>query len=353
MQRILVIVLVATCVCAGLQTLAHHEAPREAFVSDASHVIGTYVPESSDHSPEAMAAAANAFLETLDADQRLVVSHDLNSPERRRWTNLPQRENNGGLPLGDCDDVQVKAFCDMLACMLSEQGYTKICNLMLADDQLLRDGRPRPGFGTETYYLVIFGTPSATEPWGLQLDGHHLGLNLSIEGENMTLAPSHIGMQPDTFQIAETKYRPMADENDIAFRLVNSLNNEQKAEAVVSDRRGSIVTGPGNDSVPKLPGISCSSFDDLQNAMITKLIAKWVNDLPPKQAEKRMNQLVAELEETRFGWSGSLSDGSAISYTIQGPSLIIEYGSQTDDASHIHTMYRDPTNAYGKQLDTR
>jgi hypothetical protein len=40
-------------------------------------------------------------------------------------------------------------------------------------------------------------------------------------------------------------------------------------------------------------------------------------------------------------------------YRIQGPHLVIEYAPQNlggDPALHVHTMYRDPTNDYGKKL---
>ena len=97
---------------------------------------------------------------------------------------VPPRPDAGGLRLGDCNTDQVKAFCDLLATLFSEQGYAKMRNIMLADDQLLRGGRARPAFGTENFSVVLFGTPSATEPWAFQLDGHHVGVNLAIHGGN-------------------------------------------------------------------------------------------------------------------------------------------------------------------------
>ena len=328
-----------------------HEHKRSNYVSESSHLVASYKPSSREHSPEAMANSANAFLKSLTEEQRKLVSNSLRDAEREKWTNLPQRSGNGGLPLGKCNEAQMKAFCDMLANLLSEQGYEKMCEVMLADDQLLTDGKPRAGFGTEDFFVVLFGKPSPTQPWGFQLDGHHLGLNLSIEGEKVTFAPSHIGMQPDAFSIGDEDFRPLGKENDSAFELVNSLTESQKSEAVLSDRRGQLVTGPGNDEVPDLPGVSCSTFNKDQRTKLLQLIGLWVNDLPEKQAAKRMNALKAEIDEMKFGWSGPLKNGSAMYYSIQGPTLIIEYGAQDDAASHIHTMYRDPTNAYGKQLD--
>ncbi|MEM6689684.1 MAG: DUF3500 domain-containing protein [Planctomycetota bacterium] len=330
---------------------AHEGHPRSAFVSDASHVVGTYKPKASNQSPTAMADAGMAFLNSLDDQQRKAVSYPLDDPERKRWTNLPQRRGNGGLALGKCNEMQIMAFCDLLATMLSEQGYQKTCNIMLADDQLLNNGQPRAGFGTEDFFVVIFGKPSPTDPWGFQLDGHHLGLNLSIEGESITFAPSFIGTQPEIFNIADHQIRPLAGENDLAFKLVNSLTEDQKATAILSNSKGNLRAGPGQDAVPEMVGIKCESLNEQQKSLVLKLIALWVNDLPQKQAEQRMEQLAGELNETRFGWRGSLDNGNAISYSIQGPTLIIEYAAQDARASHIHTIYRDPSNPYGKQFE--
>ena len=51
-------------------------------------------------------------------------------------------------------------------------------------------------------------------------------------------------------------------------------------------------------------------------------------------------------------WSGPAQNGSAAYFRIQGPKLVIEYAPQGmggDPTLHIHTIYRDPTNDYGKK----
>lgn len=345
-------------ICVALlssNVMGQETSDRNDYVSDASHVVGTYGPESGHHSPTAMADAANKFLATLDEKQRQRITHDLTSPERKAWTNVPPSANAGGLKLGDCQPAQVQAFCDLLATLLSEQGYAKMCHIMLADDQLLRGGRPRRGFGTENFSVVVFGKPSATEPWAFQLDGHHVAINLAIHGKNLTMSPSFIGTQPEAFQIGRKKFRPLAHEIDIAFELVASFSDEQANEAVINAKRGNISTGPGKDSqVPKPRGVSCSTFNEAQKEKLMSLVSQWVNDLPPQQATQRLEQIAAQINETRFAWKGSREKGSDVSYTIQGPSLIIEYACQDlggNPLDHIHTMYRDPTNEYGKQLD--
>ena len=348
-------------ICFTLSLIAYTEitfaqpAASAKFVSEASEVVGTHQPQSRDHSPQAMTDAANAFLGTLDDAQRERVELPLDHPERRKLTNLPARPDAGGLRLGDCDEQQVAALCDLMATLFSEQGYAKMCHIMLADDQLLKGGQARPGFGTEDFAVVIFGEPSPDAPWAFQLDGHHLGVNLAIDGTRLTMSPSFIGTQPEAFHLADKRIRPLAGEIDGAFKLVNSLDPELQKQAIVKPKRGRIRTGPGTDGeVPEPAGVSCAKFDDVQKVKLMMLVAQWVNDLPPEQAKARFDQLRGEVDQMHFSWQGPTAAVSDVSYTIQGPSLIIEYACQNlggKPTDHLHTMYRDPTNEYGKQLD--
>ncbi len=327
---------------------------RNDYVSDASFLIGTYQPAPSDHSPESMATTGKRFLQSLDEKLRERISHPIDGPERRKWTNLPADPNAGGVPLGELNDTQVKSFCDLMASLLSQQGYRKMCDIMLADDQLLPGGRPRRGFGTETFAVVIFGEPSISDPWAFQLDGHHIGVNVSITGDQVTLSPSFIGTQPETFTIGSKSIRPLAGEIDDAFKLAGSLSEEQFRQALLGPKRGQIIAGPGRDGkVPSPRGLSCGVLDANQKENLILLISHWVNLLPPKHAEPRMKQLLEELDQMHFGWRGPRQPASDVSYIIQGPSLIIEYACQDlggNPQDHLHTMYRDPTNEYGKQL---
>ena len=330
---------------------------RDDFVSDGSHVVGTHQPDASDYSPESIATSANAFLESLDEKQRSRVQHEIDSAERREWTNLPAPENAGGLRLGDMTETQVRAACDMMAAIMSEQGYQKMVGIMLADDQLLDNGRPRRGFGTENFSIVIFGTPSPAQPWSFQLDGHHVGVNYSMTGDQLTMSPSFIGTQPQSFELAGKTIRPLTREIDDAYRLVATLNDEQRKAAVIREERGDLVAGPGNDNrVPEARGVSCSEFDESQREILMRLISQWVNDMPASHAEKRMAELTKELNEMKFEWNGAVDVGSDISYRIQGPTLLIEYACQSlggDPQQHLHTMYRNLKNEYGLQIKGR
>ena len=329
-------------------------AKRADFVSDASFVVGTFTPNQSTHSPQNMADATTAFLDGLTEEQRALAQHDLQSPERRAWTNLPARKGAGGVTLGALSKGQVKLACQMLANLFSDHGFNKLRDIMLADDQLLRGGQPRRGFGTENFAIVVFGKPSATEPWAIQVDGHHVGVNLAINGESITMSPSFIGTQPSLFSIGGKQFEPLKKETELAHAVAESLTDEQVKTAIISQRRGRILTGPGRDGfVPEALGVSCSTFSDAQKKQLLELISQWVNDLPPAQAASRMQKLESEIDEMKFSWNGKRATGSDVSYRIQSPSLIIEYACQDlggNPLQHLHSNYRNPLNDYGQQL---
>ena len=350
--------LFTAVVCSGLLVgRSASSQDRSLFVSDASFVVGTYEPAESDYLPATMVAKANVLLESLDEHARGKISFAINSRERREWTNLPAKPNAGGVRLGDMDEGQIKAALDLMASLLSQHGYQKMTDIMIADDQLLRNGKARSGFGTENFSLVIFGTPSEEDPWAVQMDGHHVGLNISVTGRQLTISPSFIGTQPADFELGDKTVRPLTGEVDDAFALVNLLDETQRKAAVLGNKRGQLATGPGRDNrVPEAEGVDCSTFNEAQREKLIELISQWVSDLPPAHAEKRMAELTAEIDKMKFSWNGAVEVGSDISYRLQGPTLIIEYACQSLGGvpqQHLHTMYRNPKNEYGLQIESR
>lgn len=359
MSRTIALLSCLVCVwgtAAGQEKSESRAPQRSDFVSDASHFIGTYQPETANHSPEAMAAAGQAFVEALGKDLRGRGALAIDDPERREWTNLPPQPGAGGVRLGELNETQLKATCDLMAALFSKQGYEKFCQIMLGDDQLLPEGRARQGIGTVDFAVMVFGNPSPTEPWAFQLDGHHLGINVSLRGEAVSLSPSFVGAQPEVFEIAGKKYRPFAGELDDAYALIGQLSDDQRIQAVTSSERGEIRTGPGADGkVPQPVGVPCAGFNEDQRKSLLKLISHWVDALPPAQAEKRMKQLSDELDQMHFSWNGEIDPRSPVTYAIQGPTLIIEFSCQGQGnraLDHLHSMYRDPTNEYGLEPRT-
>ena len=346
----------SSCYLAAIALVLALRAPANDHPSEVSRVLATYAPKApATDSALARAEAARAFLAALSGERLAECHLPLDDGERQEWTNVPPFGEQGGVRLGDLDEAALQLACDFLRACTSEQGWAKSRDILLADDRLLEDGRPRPGFGAENYWLVVFGEPSETEPWALQLDGHHLALNLTFAGSRIGMSPTFLGTQPAEFEHLGRKVTPLQDEVAAAFALAQSLKGIRRGQAVLSGTRGRIEAGAGRDGhVPDPIGVAIADLDEAQRAHVTTLIESFVGDLPADAAKLRMQTLASELDEMRFAWSGPLTDGSDVSWRLQGPSLILEYACQDlggDPLAHLHSMYRDPTNEYGVTLE--
>jgi hypothetical protein len=308
-------------------------------------------------------SAANRFLATLDQQQRGAVSFAFDDDaQRARWSNFPVRMTpRAGLKLGDLNAAQRSAAMSLLSSVLSPRGYEKIQQIMDADEVLKTNERNNPMFGRDLYYLSLLGTPSEKQPWMLQFGGHHLAVNVTIAGEHGVLTPTLTGAQPALYTLAGKTVRPLGGESDKALALLNALDERQKKQAVLGYHVGDLVLGPGQDGKTIQPeGLKASAMTERQRAMLLEVIAEWSGIVHESAAAARMAELKADLNETWFAWSGptTAAPGQNITayYRIQGPKLVIEYAPQRlggDLSLHVHTMYRDPTNDYGRKYTKR
>jgi hypothetical protein len=304
--------------------------------------------------------SANAFLGTLDAKQRQNVLFAFDDEaQRARWSNLPTTMvHRAGLSMGELSPAQRAAALALVSSVLSKRGFEKVQQIMEADSVLKRSQNNSRMFGEELYYISILGTPSAKDPWMLQFGGHHLALNITIAGERGILTPSLTGAQPALYTLDGKTIRPLGQESDKALALLNALDETQKKQAILSFRLADLVLGPGQDGKTIQPeGLKASAMNERQRAMLLDVISEWANIVHESAATARIAELKSEIGDTWFAWSGPVTaaPGANITayYRIQGPHVVIEYAPQQlggDPALHVHAMYRDPTNDYGKKL---
>jgi hypothetical protein len=232
---------------------------------------------------------------------------------------------------------------------------------MEADEALKKSEGNDPMFGKDLYYISILGTPSEKDPWMLQFGGHHLALNVTVAGERGVLTPSLIGAQPALYTMNGKTVRPLGQESDKAFALLNALDEAQRKQAILSYKLADLVLGPGQDGKTIQPeGLKASAMNERQRAILLEVISEWAGIVHESAAAARMAELKAGLDDTWFAWSGptTVTPGRNITayYRIQGPKLVIEYAPQRlggDPSLHVHTMYRDPTNDYGRKTAGR
>ncbi len=333
-------------------------------------------------------AAANAFLATLSDADRGKVTFDFNSAQKSGgWSNLPSGIfQRNGLRLGDLTDAQRQAALATLAAALSTSGYQKVTDIMNGDEVLKNQGGGRTGgrpgapagggppagapggggggrgggrgggvvFGRDEYFIAFVGAPSATNPWMLQFGGHHLAINVTIVGSDNVMTPSLPAAQPARYVLNGQTIRPLGNENDKGFALINALDENQRKQAILNYQVRDLVLGPGNDGKVIQPeGMLASSMNAKQQEMLLDIAHEWVGILNDEGAAAKMAEIKANLPNTYFAWSGATTNGALAYYRIQGPTVIIEYAPQQGDLDHIHTIYRDPTNDYGAKLVKR
>lgn len=341
-------------------------------------------------------SAANAFLSTLDAKQRqsVLFAYD-DEQQRKRWSNFPiSIVPRAGISFKEMNAAQASAAMALVSSALSQRGFEKVQQIMEGDEALKisegngggrgrggppsgrgpggpppgnGDGRggPRGGngggggllFGKDLYFVSILGTPSEKNPWMLQFGGHHLALNITIVGERGILTPTLTGAQPSLYTLNGKTVRPLGQESDKGIALLNALDENQRKQAILSYRLADLVLGPGQDGKTIQPeGLKASNMNEKQRAMLIDVIGEWADIVHESAAAARMAELKADINETWFAWSGptTVTPGNNIAayYRIQGPHVVIEYAPQQmggDPSMHVHTMYRDPTNDYGRK----
>ena len=365
MKRLVLVLMLLGVGIAGPRVLSSGEAPQGAQPSTAAAATSRAV------------TAANALLSTLTADQRSKALLELRPDLRARWSNLPSGTvmqvdrarsqtplPRNGLRLGDLTPAQLESVHALLRATLSAGGYQKAIDIVNSDEEQERRMGPTRAptaavrFGKAEYYVAILGTPSTTAPWMLQFGGHHLAINVTFARGDRVMTPSHLGAQPAMFTFESRTVRPLGDELDKAVALVNALNDTQRTQATLSYRVPDTVLAAGEDGrVIQPEGVRASTFSAAQRAALLDLVGEWVNVLDDSAAGARMKEISGNVGDTYFAWSGPYTKEGGAYFRIQGPTVVIEYAPQAlqtrgpdGTPEHIHTIYRDPTNDYGRRL---
>src|SRR6185503_7701256 len=161
-------------------------------------------------------------------------------------------------------------------------------------------GRGRGGlvFGEDEYYFAFLGTPSTTTPWMLQFGGHHLAINLTLAGRQASMTPSLPAAQPATYTFEGKQIRPLGQENDKAFALINALDEKQRGQAILGSRVADLVLGPGQDGKVIQPeGLPASAMSSAQQEMLLDIVREWAGIMHDAFAGPRMAEIRSSLPQ--------------------------------------------------------
>ena len=313
---------------------------------------------------------ARAYLGALSDAQRGRATESFDHPERRKWAYLAgSKSRTHGLALGDMSERQKVLAHRLIACGLSTQGYQKAAGIIRLDD-LVRERMDALIFptisafeiGKEFYWLGVFGTPGGGNPWGWQLEGHHLGLNFTVAGDSISVTPAFMGADPAEVQTGPLAgWRLLGREEDLAFDLMHSLSDAQRSRAVLAGEvpRG-LFTSPGRASaLSGFAGLPAADMTAKQRQLLWLLIGEYVQNAEPTVADKMIGQILQKGSGSiYFAWMGPTVAGSAFYYRIHGLGILIEFDHATNvrapklgpDPNHIHTIMRIPGNDFGDDL---
>ena len=329
-----------------------------------------FMPVAFGSAVERCTEAAKGYIDALDTDQRTRATAAFDSAERKKWAYLTgSKLRTHGLALGDLSERQKVLAHRLIACSLSTQGYQKAVGIIELDelvrarmDALIYPVTSDFEIGRDFYWLGVFGAPGGDDPWGWQLEGHHLGLNFTVVDDSISVTPAFMGADPAEVQTGPLAGRRLLGrEEDLAFDLIWSLNDQQRQRAVLADEvpKG-LFTSPGRGhSLTEPAGLRAEDMTARQRQLLWLLIAEYVQNADPGVAD----QIIGHMLETGsgsiyFAWMGPTDAGSAIYYRIHGPGILIEFDHGVNvrspklgpDSNHIHSIMRVPGGDFGDDL---
>jgi len=338
------------------------EAKFQGISTDGAIVPGLFPIRRTGVSVQPIIAAANAFIASLTPAQREVSIFGVDSEQWRAWSNIHPYLMRHGVCLDDIGEAQKAAALELVRATTSAAGFESARNVMKLNEHILELTGKTEDYGEWYYWMSIFGEPSATDPWGWQIDGHHLIINCFVLGDQMVMTPNFFGSEPVE---AETgKYagvRVFEEEESRGYELMRSLSEDQRRKATVSMKLpGEVIAGAFKDNlVLACEGIRYGELEPRQQQLLLGLIETYVGRMRSGHAEIKMEEVRQHLPQTWFAWMGPCDEVSPFYYRVQSPVIIIEFDHQSGVAlgndehsrNHIHTVVRTPNgNDYGKDL---
>ena len=318
-------------------------------------------------STEPVRKAALAFLDTLNSAQKAKTTFEVDDPEWRSWMNQHFYVRKG-VGFDEMNPVQSKAAIGLLRSSLSAKGLKLSQDIMNLNRTLGElNNNDFDQYNELLYWITIMGEPSATEPWGWQIDGHHLIINYFVLGDQVVMTPLFVGSEP---VIAETgKFKGTAilqEEQNQGLAMIQALAPKQQKAAIIQinkDGNNNLTEAFKDNVVFDYAGVKASSFTKSQKKQFLGLVELFVENMDDGHARNRMDEVEAHLDETYFVWVGDAGDDAVFYYRVHSPVILIEYDQQRPvgmrrqfpdrkpNRQPVHVVVRTPNgNDYGKDL---
>jgi Protein of unknown function (DUF3500) len=344
------------------------ETPFVGITVDGTPIPALFELADEDLDPAPLVAAAEYWLAVLDPADRARASVAVEGSEWRLWTNAFPAWEPHGILLDQLSDTQREGALRLLRRSLSAQGFSDVREAMYLNGALgTLIGQYTDSLKEWMYWLTIFGRPSATEPWGWQLAGHHVDVNCLILGRQLVLTPTFLGAEFDSDRIFSTQ-------RQAALELHASLPAAARAKAVLYPTMdpeglpfelsgrvdGRHLGGAGQDNrIIPYAGVCADELSAGQQELLLALSDTFTVRLPDGPARHRHQAIAGQVANTYFSWIGPAGPEDAFYFRIHSPVVLAEYDNHPGifldfdkpEPFHVHTVVRTPNgNDYGKDV---
>ena len=307
--------------------------------------------------------AAVKFLAALTDEQRKSTTFPIDDDEWRKWNNV-HRYARQGVSFKEMSESQRALGFALMQAGLSAKGFQKSRDVMRLNGYVAELVKTPEEYGEYLYHLTVMGTPSDKQPWGWQLDGHHLIINYFVLGDQVVMTPAFMGSEPvsaTTGQYAGTKV--LQDEQDMGLAFMQSLSPDQQKQATIQTSK------TGNNALSQAfrdnltldyAGLRAKDLTAPQRERLVALIQEYVGNVDAGHARVRLDEVRRHLDDTWFAWIGASGKDDVFYYRIHSPVVLIEFdhqlpvalgGPRVPGKAHVHTVVRTPNgNDYGKDL---
>ena len=340
--------------------------PYRGIETEKGKESGLFPIQSTGVSTKPIQKAAELFLSSLTLDQTEKTQFDIDDDEWRKWSNV----DNGiydrqGVSLKEMADTQKKAAFGLMQVSLSAKGLQLSKDIMKTDQTLKELNNGDPAYDEELYFFTLMGSPSPTEPWGWQLDGHHLIINFFILGDQVVMSPVFMGGEPIITTSGKYKGNTLfQDEQNLGLDFMQSLSKALQTEATLSTTKhnNDIKAEASKDNITlNYEGLPVSKLNAENKEKLVHLITQYINNMKEGHHQIKVEEIMAYWDHTYFAWVGETTPDAVFYYRIHSPVVLIEFDHQAAVGvpnsskgpvrNHIHTVVRTPNgNDYGKDL---
>jgi hypothetical protein len=342
--------------------------PFVGVTTDGSAIPGLF--ELADEGAPAAAAAqeARAYLAGLAAEERARAVLPLEAAEWRLWINAFLTFPEHGLLLQELPEAGRKAALAVIEASMTAAGFNRARHAMRLNGELGELVGAYADTLTEyCYWFTIFGEPSPDQPWGWQLQGHHVDLHCAFVGGQMVLTPAFLGVEfggETVFAEHQRRGRELMDSLNAVQRRRALLHPSMRSADLPRELAGVVDgrhrAGAGRDNlVLPYAGLAGEDLTAGQRELLLALIEPYLEALPEGPRTLRRAQAARYSSQTHLAWIGTWDEGAPFYYRVHSPVLLVEYDNhpgifldnEEPEPFHVHTIVRTPNGGdYGKDL---